>query len=384
MTVAIVTHNVVKGDGQGRVNYELCRYLLGQGVDVDLIADRVAEDLLDAGATWQPVHPPGDAGDLVKVWRFRALADRLLERIESRYDVILACGVVLRRPHTLNAVHFVHGTWLRSPYHASRVQRTPRGAYQWLFSTLNARWERQTLAQAQRVVAVSEMVRRELLAIGVPDERVEVIVNGVDTDEYHPGQADRVALGLPEVPVLALFVGDIQSPIKNLDTVLRALPDVSGLHLAVAGVLPGSPYPRMAEQLGLADRVHFLGFRTDIPMLMRAVDLFVLPSRRDSCPLVLLEAMASGLPVVTARTVGSADLVTTGGAGIVLDQPEAIDDLTHALRRLTHDRAMRTAMGQAARVVAERHRWESMAAHYRDLMQRLARETTRPAAQLTV
>ena len=368
MNIAVVTHNIVKGDGQGRVNYELCRFLTAQGVAVDVIADRVAPELVEAGVTWWPVHPGADRVDLLKVWRFRVLADLLLKRIGHRYDVILACGVVLSGPHTINAAHFVHGTWLRSPFHAAKVRPGPHGAYQWLFSALNARWERQTFSQARTVVAVSEMVRQELVAIGVPEGNVQVIVNGVDTDEYHPGRGDRAALGLPGRGVLALFVGDIQSPIKNLDTVLHALAEVPGLHLAVAGALRQSPYPALAERLGVAGRVHFLGFRTDVADLMRAADLFVLPSRRDSCPLVMLEAMASGLPVVTARTVGTADLVAPGG-GVVLERPDEVAALAGALRRLTHDAAMRAAMGRAARSVAEAHSWEAMARQYLALIE---------------
>jgi glycosyltransferase involved in cell wall biosynthesis len=368
MNVAIVTHNIVKGDGQGRVNYELCLFLISQGVRVDVIADQVAPDLVEKGVRWWPVHPASDRVDLLKVWRFRTQADLLLKRIGHRYDVILACGVVLSCPHTINAAHFVHGTWLRSPFHASKVRPGPRGAYQWLFSALNARWERQTFSRARTVIAVSEMVRQELLTIGVPDDKVQVIVNGVDTEEYCPGDVSRTALGLSPRGVLALFVGDIQSPIKNLDTVLHALVEVPELHLAVAGALRQSPYPALAEQLGLAGRVHFLGFRTDVADLMRAADLFVLPSRRDSCPLVMLEAMASGLPVVTAKTVGTADLLASDG-GIVLERPDDVAALECALHRMTHDAALRSTMGQAARAVAEAHSWEAMARQYLALIE---------------
>lgn len=370
MKLALVTHNVGPGDGQGRVNYELTRYLLKQGVDVTLIADDVAPRLLDAGAEWRPIHPKpfADRIDLMKVWRFRTLANRMLDRVGSSFDAVMGCGVTLSRPHALNAVHFVHGTWLRSPFHASNVRTGVDAWYQRTFSTLNASWELATFRHAARIVAVSKMVRDELENIGVAPDKIEVIVNGVDCEEFAPGPADRPRLGLPPGVVLGLFVGDLQSPIKNLDIVLQGLVDAPSMHIAVAGRPEGSPYPAMAARLGVADRVHFLGFRRDVADLMRAADFFVLPSRRDSCPLVLLEAMASGLPVVTSRMVGTSNLVGTE-AGFVLSAPDDRATLDAALRTFATDADRRTEMGAAARTVATQHSWTQMAAQYLSLLE---------------
>lgn len=369
--LCFISHNVIPGDGQGRVNFELARYFLLRGATVTLFADKIDRRLLEMGASWVPVHtgPLGEAIDLYKVWRFRTLSDRILATMDHLFDVIMGCGVVTRFPHTVNAVHFVHGTWLRSPYHPARQSRKPWALYQQWFSQLNATWEQEAFIQARQIVAVSELVRDELIAVGVPPERIEVIVNGVDLDEFHPGQAERGRLGLPESVPMALFVGDIRSSIKNLDGVLHALQRVPSLHLAVVGRLSGSPYPALADRLGVADRVHFLGFRRDVASLMRAADFFVLPSRRDSCPLVLLEALASGLPVVVSRQVGTANLV--GEAGFVIDDPEDRAALVHAMAILTQEPDLRREMGRKARAIAEQHSWERMASRYAALFERL-------------
>jgi len=381
MNLALVTHNVIHGDGQGRVNYELTRYLLAHDVSVTLIANRVDSALVELGADWIPIQTGslGEAIDLVKIWRFKRKADRLLQRIGPQFDAVMACGVVLSIPHTLNAVHFAHGGWRRSPFHASKVQTSLNGAYQWIFSVLNDRWERETLSNAQRIVAVSDMVKQELIHSGLPEEEIEVIVNGVDLDEFHPGTADRAALGLPDKVPLGLFVGDIRSPIKNPDGVLGAMPKVPDMHLAVAGTLEGSFLPALADQLGIPDRVHFLGFRDDIPVLMRAADFFTLPSRRDSCPLVLLEAMASGLPVITSRMVGTANLVPPE-CGFVLDTPDDHDTLVHGLRILSRKPDRCKAMGRAARATAEEHSWKRMARQYHQLLEQLVDAPARPTS----
>ena len=353
----------MRGDGQGRVNLEFASHLLDAGHSVALFADKVDEELVSLGAVWVPVHPGFQSNDLLKVWRFRRLATRALLPRLSQFDAIVACGVVLDVQHDLNIAHFVHGTWLRSEYHASKIQKGIGAAYQWLFSFLNARWEREVFSKAQKAGAVSRMVADELVEIGVSPEKVVVLGNGVDLDEFHPGDADRGQLGLPAGPPLALFVGDIRYPIKNLDAVLTAMVNVKDLHLAVAGRVTNSPYPALAARLGVADRVHFLDFRRDIADLMRASDFFVLVSRRDSCPLVVLEALASGLPVVTAKTVGNSDLVEDC-CGYVIETPDSLDQLARALVRLTEDEVLRQRFARAARLRAMENSWKAMSERY--------------------
>jgi len=373
MTVALVTHNVLRGDGQGRVNYELTRYLLERGVDVTLVADQVASELQERGATWIPVELSRfeRTAALFKVWGFARRADRILREIRGDVDVIIGCGVTLGVPHDINVVHFSYGGWRRSPYHAIRTNPSLNSAYQWVFTIANDRWERETLRNARRVVAVSQMVKDELLASGFSGDSIDVVINGVDTDEFCPGPADRDALGLPDEVPLGLFVGDLHLPIKNPDGMLRALSDVPEAHLAVAGSLEGSFLPGLAKQLGVGDRVHFLGFRRDIPALMRAVDFFALPSRRDSCPLALLEALASGLPAVVTQNVGTSHLVDRN-AGFVVDSPNDHQGLAAAIRRLVTSPDLRQRLGANAREVAEEHSWEDAMSRYHHLIREMA------------
>jgi glycosyltransferase involved in cell wall biosynthesis len=302
--------------------------------------------------------------------------DNLLGQLENQFDLIMGCGVTLSRPHSVNAVHFAHGGWHRSPYHTIRVNPGLNGVYQWLFSKINHYWERKTLDRANQIIAVSDLVKKELKESGIHEDKIKVVVNGVDTSEFSPGSVDRTALGLPEDVPLGLFVGDIQSPIKNLDGVLRCLPDVDDVHLAVAGALDHSSYPHLAESLGVQDRVHFLGFRRDVADLMRAADFFTLPSRRDSCPLVLLEAMASGLPVITSRQVGTWRLVGDNECGFVIDDPDDRETLRRGLRRLRDDSALRSEMGSTARGIAEQHTWERMGQQYLHLLNQTSLRTS--------
>jgi glycosyltransferase involved in cell wall biosynthesis len=373
MKIAIVTRSVLKGDGQGRVNLEIAREALRRGHQVSLVAGRVAPDLRRHPRVTCALLPPGRwPTQLLRDLRFVRHSTRWLARHRRTLDIVHVNGFNTLAPADVNTAHFVHADWLRSPVHTARVTRGPYAWYQWLYTTLNARWEYGAFGRATVIVAVSESVGASLRGLGVPPERIQVITNGVDLAEFAPGPADRRALGLPEHATLALFAGDIRTPRKNLDGVLRAVRRTPGIHLAVAGSTSHSPYPAMSQRLGLTGRVHFLGYRRDIAALMRAADLFVFPSRYETFGLAVLEAMAAGLPVITARSAGVAGLVHHD-CGVVLDDPDDTAGLTEALRTLAGDPARRRQMGCAARAVAAEHTWTRTVEQYLTLYETLAR-----------
>lgn len=369
MKLGIVTRYVGLNDGQGRVNYELAREALRQGHQVVMFAEAVDERIGTAdGAGSVLAEPPRWLP--TRLMRDQLFALRSRSQIHdkaNRCDVLLSNGFATWADCDVNAIHFLHTTWLRSPYHPWHQRHDMRSFYARLYNGLNADLEKTALRRTRRVVAVSERIRQDLIAIGVPDERIVTITNGVDTAEFCPGPRERARFGLPEEPVIALFAGDLNSGRKNLDIVLRALRLVPDLHLAVAGRATGTPYPALAKALNVAERVHFLGFQRDMPALMRSVDLFTFPSRYDPFGLAMLEALACGLPVITTRTVGGSNLIDAS-CGIVLDDSEDHEACAAALADLAANPERRRAAGQGARAVAERHTWQAMAARYVDLL----------------
>lgn len=375
MKLCIVTSNVIKRDGQGRVNYEIAREALRRGYHVTLLASRVAPELQqNSQVNWIHIPVKGWPTQLLRGIVFAWRSAAWLRKHRGEFDLVQVNGAITWAKGDVNLVPFVHGAWLLSPLHISRVRRDVYGLYQWLYTALNARWEKRAFRQAQVVVAVSQRVKQELLDIGVPNESIRIILCGVDLHEFSPGYVDRRKLGLPEQVPLALFVGDIRTNRKNLDTVLYALAQVPELHLAVlgpTGTTKGSPYPQLATKLELSERVHFLENDRPVSEVMRAVDLFVFPSRYEPFGLVVIEAMASGLPVITATTTGAAEIVTPE-CGVVLSDSEDTKALAQALSTLASDPTLRNRMGQAARFIAEKHSWASMAQTYVDLFKELA------------
>jgi glycosyltransferase involved in cell wall biosynthesis len=370
--LCIVTHKVKNGDGQGRVNYEIAKEVIRRGHHLTLLATEVAEELHQSSkVNWISISVKNLPSELIRNFIFANKSAGWLRKNRSAVDLVKVNGAITTAGSDVNAVHFVHSSWLRSPFHLSRNRRDFYSFYQWLYTALNARWEKQAFQKAKVVVAVSQRVAQELVDIGVPRSHIRVIVNGVDLQEFSPGVASRQKLGLPENVTLALFAGDIRTPRKNLDTVLHALVKVPDLHLAVVGGTENSPYPQLAASLGLSQRVHFLGYRHDIAQIMQAVDLLVFPSRYEPFGLVVIEAMASGLPVITAGTTGAADIVTPE-CGVVLPDSDDIDALASALLCLVSDRAIMQQMGKAARSIAEQHSWNTMAQTYVDLFEELS------------
>ena len=354
------------------MNYEIARHLTTLGAEVFLFADAIDPDLLDLGCKWCAVRPRGRTPMLLRVWEFVRRADYMMRRVSRPFDVIHANGFTFSLAHQVNTAHMIHAAWESSPWNTDRNVSPARSLYHKLYTRLNTRWEAVSYSRAKVIVAVSQRVKSELLDLkkaGLED--IRVITNGVDLTEFAPGAADRVQLGLPPHVPLLLFVGDIKTGLKNLDSVLQAVEAVSECHLAVVGRVDGSPFLRRVAELAIADRVHFMDFRKDIPDIMRAVDLFVFPSRYESFSLVLLEAMASGLPVLTARTVGAAELVTEE-SGVVLEHPNDVEGLVSHIRRLLADSGLRLRMGACARRIAEQHSWERMASDYAKLYEEMA------------
>ena len=270
MKIAIVTYSVVQGDGQGRVNYELAVAASRRGHKVVLLANDADVDLISRdGVAFSRLKSDGWPTALVREQIFAWNSTRQLHRRRNAFDLVIVNGFNTWAPADVNVVHFVHSFAHRALAHTSDWPG-PRAWYRWLYSMLNAHWELEAFRRARTMVAVSEKVRDELELVGVSPESIHVIHNGVDTDEFRPGLVNRSSLGLPKGVLLGLFVGALRRPLKNLDGVLEALRHVPDLYLAVAGETAGSPYPRMAERLGMSARVLFLGFRPDIPDLMRA------------------------------------------------------------------------------------------------------------------
>lgn len=366
MHVAIITQIAEKGHGQGRVNYEIAREAVRRGHRVTLLASAVADDLTALEPVdWVSIPVSHYPTQLIQDQIFGWKSARWLRAHRPDLDVIVGNGAATWAPVDVSIAHFVHGVWLQSSAHTSNVRNGLHAWYQRLYTEIHVHWEQWAFEKADRVVAVSEQVRRELLDIGVPDRKIAVIPNGVDPREFAPGPSDRRAFDLPSDASLGIFVGDLKTYRKNLDTVLKAMQHVPTFHLSVVGSVEDSPYPRLARELDVADRTHFMGYRRDVPELMRAADVCLCPSRYEPFSLAALEALATGLPVITSKNVGAARLLPDE-CGDIIGTPEDDVAIAEAIQDVfTNDR---DGSCGSARPTAKQYSFESMAEKYANLL----------------
>ena len=225
----------------------------------------------------------------------------------------------------------------------------------------------------EAIVAISEGVKEALVQSGIPRDGIRVIPSGIDFAPFET-PFDRVAararLGIGPEQVLAIQVAAL-APHKSQTTLLKSaalLVERSPrlvIWIAGEGDLRDSLVAEHAR-LQLGDRVRFLGFRDDIPDLLRAADLFVLSSYLEGLGTSVLDAMAAGLPVVATRVGGVPEIVKDGETGILVP-PRDPEALAHAMARLADDSGMRARLGSNGRSLARSYDADRTAFRTREL-----------------
>ncbi|MFQ5688788.1 MAG: glycosyltransferase [Gemmatimonadota bacterium] len=228
---------------------------------------------------------------------------------------------------------------------------------------------------ADRVVGVSRHTSSDLVRYeGIDPARVVTIHNGIDSVPYErevDAVAKRRSLGLsPSTPVLGLGVRlteqkGIEHLLRAMVTVRRRIPEVV-LLIAGYGPLAGD-LEALAGRLGVAGCTRFLGPRLDMEELLHVFDVYVLPSLWEGFPLVLLEAMAAGCPIVATDVGGVSEAVRPGHNGL-LAQPANPEALAAAILRLLEDEDLRLRFAAGGkRLLREEFRADVMARRYEEL-----------------
>jgi glycosyltransferase involved in cell wall biosynthesis len=375
--LTLVAHHVGPVGGMERVLSELALGLRRRGWAVTVIAYEC--DLpAAAGVSFRRVRGPSRPFVLSYPW-FMVAGTLAVRR--RRRGAVMAVGAIV-----LNRVDFV------GIHYCQQVGPATPSRSNWLFrlnvavSGLLGRVAERVcfrLNRPQRFVCVSEGVADEIRA-HFPEQagRTISIPNGVDIDAFAPDsrQADarrlRRELRVGDDRHVAIFVGS-EWQRKGLEPAIRALALAPAWDLLVVGSGDRERYAQLAERLGVAGAVHWIGVSRDVAPLYQLADALVFPTSYEAFPLVALEAAASGLPILATPVNGIRELVADGVNGFLIEADP--QDIGARLRLLGDDRAMRERLGAAARAAALQYSWSRMVQRHEELYLSLGSPRSRPS-----
>jgi glycosyltransferase involved in cell wall biosynthesis len=368
--IVLVSGDFVKTGGMDRANHALASYLSGRGDEVHLVSFRVGSELLAApGVTWHRVPKPLNSYSL-GLPRLNQLGRSWAARLMSRGARVIVNGGNCRWGD-VNWVH--HINLLDRPKPGQGVGRKFKG---WLDHKMHVAREREALGKARLLITTCERNRRDLLEhFPIASDRIRVAYYGTDPEVFHPATLERraelrQALGWPEARPIFLFVGGLGDRRKGFDTLYAAWARLCGepswpADLVVVGAgADRAHWEARASADGLADRVRFLGFRRDVPDLLRAADAHVLPSRYEGYSLITHEALCCGLPAYVAASAGIAERYPADLAGLLIADPNDVEALVNQLRGWSE---LKDRVGPSLAGFGESLRqqtWDGMAARF--------------------
>lgn len=385
----IILHADSAKGGAETYTLDLARALVDQGHTISLLAASFADNL-DARLNRVPLNFSG----ATRVSQYEAFLDALDTHLSvQRYDVVHAMLPVrqcdLYHPHAGIAEHVISAGHMK---HDSAFRRfTSR-----LANHLNrkrrrfAAVERALLlpegrsSQGPIVICLSEYVKQTVRRhYPLPDDRMATLVNAVDLPRFDPeaatasGLAERVKHGIAANQIVALIVAQDFAR-KGLQEAIEAWKWVADerLVLMVVGKDDFAPYARLAEGSKYPKNLVYVGATRDVRPFYAAADFFVLPTRHDPCSLVVLEALAMGLPVVSTIFNGACEMMTPATHGYVLRDPGDTDALARTFLDLLND-VRRAAMHHAClklrpKLAYEHHLNELVRLYERAMRKRIA------------
>jgi UDP-glucose:(heptosyl)LPS alpha-1,3-glucosyltransferase len=303
-------------------------------------------------------------GRTARLWSFASLAPKIIRR--SRCDVVVNFGRMVSQD-VLRSGGGSHRAFLQTLAEAGGLRRRAWQILSPYHRSLLA-LERQQFHPGHytSILAVSREVKRELVqTYAVPEEKIAVIYNGVDQNRFQPAwhrdgrETVRKRWGIPFEAPLVLFIGNGFRR-KGLDRLLKAcaLPEMKDSYLLVVGDDAQRGRYRALAETRTNGKVIFAGRRGDVENFYGAADIVALPALQEAFGNVVLEALASGLPVVLSQTVGASEVLTGGLADGIVADPEDPEKLAAKLLVML-ERSRDTEFRLEAKRLSEAYSWKS-------------------------
>ena len=373
MKIALSFPGCHRRGGVERVVYECAHFLAGRGHDITVFAGDWEEDHA-VPVRYQCVPFRRSPAFLGPASYFQEATRQLKNR---SFDVLNTHGCVCPTGG-VQLVHSLHRAWLerskdlRGPLTAARWKQNLNPLHPALLR-LEARHFRER--RYRKLIALTPQVKADLGRLyDVPPDDVVVNPNGFSPSEFSPERRStrraemRETLGLAPQHTALLFVAN-ELERKGFPTLLAALRELGdpSVRLMVVGRVDGGEVLRQAEAAGVAAQVSAFGPTRDVAGFHAAADLFVLPTQYEAFCLAILEALGSGLPVVTTRVPGAQDAILPGVNGDLIDDPRSGPELAAALEPLL-DEGVRAALSAAAPASVTAYRWPTVLGRYEEIL----------------
>ena len=368
------------GGGSECVAYELQRAWRAAGIDARALASLATEP--DPHTEITLVAPWLTAGGMRARWRYlTAIVAVPLFTLIATWRAYRTRGAKIVLSHGDSLIGDV--CVMHAVNRASIREKRRAGYYGWLLNPSNLwvswrDWWMLRGGRYRRIVAISERVRTQLKQYyNVPDHLIVTIPNGINLSRFDPQNANsraavRRSFGVSNDVPLVLFVGS-QFRLKGLEFAMRALAEMNtkAVLLVVGGDSP-TTFKRLAEELGVSERVIFAGARKDLPSIYPAADAFVLPTLYETFALVCLEAMASGLPVLACEVGGVEDYLRDGENGFFIKREPR--DIAVKLDRVLNDAGLHERLRAGGLATVRNYAWEKISKQYLQLFAELIAE----------
>ena len=375
MKVALSFPGCHRRAGVERVMVECLNYLAGRGHETHAFASEWDRSVLRPEVICHDVPARGRLA-AQQVAAFQTDSGRALAAL--RPDAIGSFGVAATKGSVV-WMQSVHAAWIDT----CKRTRTFRERFKQRlnpFHPMILRAEKKLLAgrRYRRLIALTPQVKDDLARFyAVPAADVEILPNGFSRSEFNPGNRRREraemrrSLGFPAEARVIVFVAN-EAERKGLPQLLSAVAKLADptLHVLAVGRFDPAASARLADSLGLASRVRFPGASAQVAQFYAAADLFALPTQYEAWGLVIIEAMACGLPVLTSRLAGAAVAVAEGFSGQLLDEPRDEAEITRKLAVL-----LETLPGLVDEDVArsvEPYEWSHVLSRYEKILSDVA------------
>jgi glycosyltransferase involved in cell wall biosynthesis len=378
--------------GTGAYVYYLSHSLQKLGHNVHV----VARDQQDSEKTINGIqvhYVKGVGNALTRYWRFARSASKRIRELNKQngFDIIhsnlpLVPSFGVPKDSAKAIVCAVHSTWKGEAIVTKRdnpKELNPNEKSMLRFNFVLRSYEKKLMKRSDALIAVSKYTVNELTELyGINKNKIYVIYNGVDIERFKP-RSNRIELrrelGLDPDKKVVLFVGRLYHR-KGLETLLKSVPLVLKEFSNVKFVISGTGFKQkeeslrnLAKELDIEDHVTFLGYVPDnkLPLLYSASDIFVLPAIYENFPFAILEAQATGLPVISTNVGGIPEFLVDNENGFVIEPRDPIQ-LTQKVLTLLQNQRLAKEMGDLGRkLIEEKFDWRLITRQVIDLYHKL-------------